>query len=59
MKISATIKGCVQTGQYTYQDTLQTFVFDSTATIDEILKTTRQDDISICNLAPVKEAAHD
>ena len=59
MKISATIKGYVQTGQYTYQDTLQTFVFDSTATIDEILKTTGENDISACNLAPVKEADHD
>lgn len=59
MKISATIKGCVQTGQYTYQDTLQTFIFDSTATIDEILKATGENDISVCNLAPVKEASHD
>jgi len=54
MKIAATIKGCIQTGPDTFQDTLTTYLFDTTATIQEILDICQVDNISACNLSTVK-----
>ena len=59
MKIAATIKGCYQTGENEYQDTLSTYLFDTTATIQEILDKCQTNDISTCNLAMVKEQEDD
>ena len=55
MKIAATIKGCRQTGEDTFQDTLTTYLFETTATIQEILDRCNTRDISSCNLSTVEE----
>ena len=57
MKVAATIIGCHQVSPEDFQTHRDTYVFPSTVTIDEILKTTGQTDISCCNLASVTEPA--
>ena len=55
MKIAAHIKGYYQVGEFLYQDYIKTYIFDDSATIAQILKTTKQKDICDCNLSMVVE----
>ena len=57
MKVAATIIGCHQVSPEDFQTHRMTYVFPSSATIDEILRVTGETDISCCNLASVTEAA--
>ena len=55
MKIAAFIVGCHQVSETDYQRHIVSYVFDSSQTIDEIIATTGEKDISALNLSTVKE----
>lgn len=59
MKIAAHIKGCYQVGVNLWQDYTKTYIFDDSATIAQILKTTKQKDICDCNLSNVEEVENE
>jgi len=56
MKIVAMIKGYTQVSPESFQETRKAYIFDSSASIDDILRVTGEKDITQCNLAPVEEA---
>jgi len=55
MKIAAHIVGCHQVSEDRYQTHIQTFLFDSSQTIDEIILATNEKDISCLNLSAVED----
>ncbi len=57
MKIAVHVIGCVQVSEDSFQRRVTTWSFDSSQTIDEILKTTKMSDISLVNFSNIIEGA--
>jgi hypothetical protein len=53
MRVAATIIGCYQVSPEDYSTSKETYIFDDTATIAEILARTGAKTISACNLSDV------
>jgi len=55
MKIIATIKGYGQVGENLFEDFQHSYIFDSSDSIDKMLRVTKTDALSHLNLSEVLE----